>query len=228
MRQPPAPSLGERLLCLFFPARCLGCGAVVYPEEFFCGACRANRPEGFCFRRLDLPAGSLPVASPLAYTGGYRRALQQYKFSGYKGDAGRLGRLMVPCAEALGLAFDGVTYVPLSRGGRKKRGYDQSRLLAKAVAKSLGLPLLDVLEKARETKIQHQLGREERAQNVRGAYRATGSVAGRTLLLIDDIVTTGATLTECAGALYRAGAKAVGCLCAADAPGPEPERRKQG
>ena len=98
------------------------------------------------------------MASPLPYTGGYRRALQQYKFSGYKGDAGRLGRLMVPCAEALGLAFDGVTYVPLSRGGRKKRGYDQSRLLAKAVAKSLGLPLLDVLEKARETKIQHQLG----------------------------------------------------------------------
>ena len=84
---------------------------------------------------------------------------------------------MVPCAEALGLAFDGVTYVPLSRGGRKKRGYDQSRLLAKAVAKSLGLPLLDVLEKARETKIQHQLGREERAQNVRGrlpGHRACG------------------------------------------------------
>ena len=118
--------------------------------------------------------------------------------------------------------------MPLSRGSRKKRGYDQSRLLATAVAKSLGLPLLDVLEKARETQIQHQLGREERAQNVRGAYRATGPVDGRTLLLIDDIVTTGATLTECAGALYRAGARAVGSLCAADAPGPAPERRKQG
>lgn len=226
MRQPPAPGLGERLLCLFFPARCLACGAVVYPEELFCPACRETLPAQPCSRRLDVPgAGELPVVSPLPYAGGYREALHQYKFQGYKGDAGRLGRLMAPCAELLGKGFDGVAYVPLSPKSRRSRGYDQSRLLAKTVAKSLGLPLLDALEKVRETKTQHRLGREDRAQNVQGAYRANGLAAGKGLLLIDDIVTTGATLTECAAALYQAGAKSVAGLCAADAPAPENERR---
>ena len=88
--------------------------------------------------------------------------------------------------------------------------------LARALAKELGLPWWTLLEQARETATQHDLTRAQRADNVRGAYRARAEAAGQRLLLVDDIVTTGATLRACAQGLYGAGAQKVCAVCAAN------------
>ncbi len=213
-----APGLGECLLFWLFPARCLWCGRVVGPEEFFCKDCigqvPAASPRQF---QLERSGRVLTVRAPVQYRGGFRETLHKYKFQGQKGLCGQLGRLAA--REALGFAgkADGVAFVPLYKKDRRKRGYDQSGLLAEKTARALGLSCLPLLTKVRRTKRQHSLGRADRLENVRNAYEAGEEAAGKTWLLMDDIVTTGATLCQCAEALYRAGAKEVWGLCAASA-----------
>lgn len=210
-------SLGELLLCLLFPARCLICGRVIPPESLFCKDCapHAQPPPP---RQFPLENGkTLPVRAPLPYRGGFRETLHRYKFRGEWALSQPLGRLCAPQARLFPVQFDAVTYVPLSKQGKRRRGYDQSQRLAKSLAHILGLPLLPTLEKVRETEIQHLLGKSKRQENVRGAYRAGPAAAGKALLLVDDIVTTGATLRQCAQMLYDAGAVQVCALCAATA-----------
>ncbi len=212
--------VGELFLGFFFPPRCLLCGARIAPGEALCGACGKKLPEGPRERRFRLTAGNgekFVVMAPFAYTGGCRENIHRMKFQGKKALARPFGRMMAAAAEGLG-TFDGVAWVPLSPAGKKKRGYDQSQLLARSVAKALGLPLLPILRKVRDTAVQHELPRQERLANVKMAYEAGSGAAGKRVLLVDDIVTTGATMTECALALYRAGAKEVAGLCIADAP----------
>ena len=123
---------------------------------------------------------------------------------------------MAEAASSLGEELDGVTWVPMSPQKLRRRGYNQSELLAKAVAKELGLPAWNLLEQVRETDTQHSLTRAQRADNVRGAYRAKSATLGKRVLLVDDIVTTGATLRACAQGLYGAGAQKVCAVCAAN------------
>jgi len=212
------PGLAERALFLLFPARCLWCGKPIAPEGFFCKACKpsvlAAKPRRF---QLERPGKVLEVRAPALYRGGYRETLHRYKFQEQKGLAGQLGRFTAGQAVCFGLDFDAVTYVPLSRQSYRDRGYDQSGLLAKNIARALGVPLWPLLEKTRETKRQHKLGRTERLGNVKGAYSAESGAQGKCLLLVDDIVTTGATLCQCAEALYEAGAAGVYAVCAASA-----------
>ncbi len=212
-------SLGERLLCLLFPARCLLCGELISSDRLFCPACAADVPEKPFERRYSLPAAGADgfrVVSPMSYEGGFRKTLHSFKFGGQTALAKPLGRLM---SQALGASepFDGVTWVPMTKRKKRQRGYDQSELLARSAAKALKLPVLPLLKKVRETDVQHELSKKGREKNVKKAYQAGPEAAGKSLLLVDDIVTTGSTLRECAGALYAAGAKRVTGLCAADA-----------
>lgn len=170
-------------------------------------------------RKYALPgagAKGFQVISPLPYREGYKETLYEFKFRGYSGFSLPLGRLMASALPDTGSA-DCVCWVPLSKKSKEKRGYDQSRLLAKSVAKALGLPLLSLLEKAVETGVQHDLSPKEREQNVKGAYRASPETRGKAPILVDDIITTGSTMRECAMALYGANAREVLGLCAADA-----------
>lgn len=213
-----SPGLGERLLCLFFPARCLLCGKLIPPGESLCPMCRKEMPETPICREFPLETGGrLLTFAPFLYEGGCRQSLHRLKFRGERGLSRPFGRVM---AQALpeGESFDEVAWVPMTKRGKRKRGYDQSFLLARSVGRELGLPCLPLLEKTRETQIQHELSREDRAENVKGVYRADSLAAGKRLLLIDDIVTTGATLQGCAQALYQAGAQKVVALCAASTP----------
>lgn len=212
----------QAFFALLFPARCLLCGERTAGGADFCPDCAAKAPKE-PYRRLLEPAGSgerpLRVLAPFAYRGGLCGTLHRFKFQGRRALAEPLGRQMarvLPREEAG--SFDGVAWVPMTAKSRRKRGYDQSFLLAKAVARELGLPCLSLLEKLRETDVQHSLSKTKRVQNIKNAYGAAPNAAGKKILLIDDIVTTGATLTECARQLYRAGAKEVVCLCAADTP----------
>lgn len=220
MKAPGGQTPLERTASLFFPDRCLLCGEPVRSGEFFCGGCGEKAVKDPVVRRFFLPeAGGkgFSVVSALPYGEGFERTLYRFKFRGYRGYASSIGRLMALAIWSTGISADGVTYVPLSPAGGKQRGYDQSRLLAKAVARALGLPLFSLLLKVRETQPQHQLPRRRRKQNVKNAYLAFPEAAGKRLILVDDIVTTGATLMECGGTLLRAGAREVVGLCAADA-----------
>ena len=114
----------------------------------------------------------------------------------------------------LARGFDGVCWVPVSKKRRKSRGYDQSELLARVIAKKLSLPLVPALQKHAERGPQSQLkDAAQRRSNASGAFSVLpgADVSGKTLLLIDDIVTTGATLSECCRVLKGAGAARVDC-----------------
>ncbi len=213
-----ALSLRERALCLFFPARCLGCGKAVLPEYLFCEECASSLPGQPFSRELPLaqaPGGFLPVLASLSYGEGFRKTLHRFKFREEWGLSTALGQMMGETARSFSKDFSLVTCVPMSAQKLRRRGYNQSALLGKAVAKELGLPFRYALEQARETDTQHRLTRPQRADNVRDAYSGKAIASGKDILLVDDIVTTGATLLSCARALYQAGAKSVCGLCAA-------------
>ena len=109
------------------------------------------------------------------------------------------------------IRFDLVVPVPLHRSRLAKRGFNQAGLMATGVAQRIGVRDADALKAARRTRDQVELAVEERRENVRGAYAARGPVVGR-VLLVDDVFTTGATLSECAGVLLKAGANGVHAL----------------
>lgn len=117
--------LGERLLCLLFPARCLLCGKVIPARECFCEDCAKDVSEEPCQRRFSLPgsgAESFRVLSPLPYQGGFRKTLYQYKFRGQKALAKPLGRLMARTICKTGGGFDAVAWVPMTKRKRRERG----------------------------------------------------------------------------------------------------------
>jgi ComF family protein len=107
--------------------------------------------------------------------------------------------------------FDGVVPVPLHRARMAKRGFNQAELMARGVAERINAPVLDKLKVVRRTRDQVELSAGARWANVAGAYASRGPVASW-ILLVDDLFTTGATLSECAGALMKAGAKEVQAL----------------
>lgn len=160
-------------------------------------------------------------ASPLRYQGEVRGSIHRYKFKGLKGNAQLYGSLVAQCVkDHLAGEYDLISWVPLSDKRRKERGYDQAFLLAQAAAVALDDAAVETLRKARHTDAQSGLEREaERRANVLGAYEVfDGSlIEDKRILLIDDVVTTGATLSECARILRTAGAKSVVCATLARA-----------
>lgn len=136
-----------------------------------------------------------------------REAIHLLKFSGIR----RLGRPLG--ALVAGLEFpeaDAVVPVPVGRRGLRERGFNQSALIAKAVSKQRGLPLrIGLLYKCKETPPQVGLSARERLTNLRGAFDTRGRLRGERVLLIDDVMTTGATAAECSKTLLGAGAKEV-------------------
>lgn len=210
-------------LGLLFPPRCAFCRKLLgRGEEGLCGACEKNLPWTGSSALQKGGEFYSACAAPLWYQATVRDSFHRYKFRGTSGYAGVYGRLMADCIrEQLAGRYDLVTWAPLSPRRLKKRGYDQAMMLASAVALELGDVAVSTLEKVRETEAQSGLGSDPgvRRANVLGAYRVTDPelILGRRVLLIDDIVTTGATLSECARSLRAAGAADVVCTALARA-----------
>lgn len=205
-------SAAARLLDLFYPPRCTLCRKLLQTgERDFCRSCRLSLPvfEG-C---RDFQPEIAGTAAALCYCGAVREALLRFKFNGCSFYAVRFAPLLAAAASTLPLSsLDAAAWVPVSRRRKRKRGYDQAFLLARGAASILDKPLEACLEKRRDNPPQSTIGSDEdRYANVAGVYRVRkGAVcAGRRFLLIDDIVTTGATAREAARTLLSAGASAV-------------------
>jgi ComF family protein len=217
-------AVAASLLDVALPAACAGCAA---EGESLCPTCRLD-----LHIRLALPAGvpiGLPSAVPMPlaqlewcapFSGTVRAALHRLKYAGER-------RLTEPLAAAaaarwrvVGAGGDLLVPVPIHAERARRRGYDQAVLLAAETSRCLRMPWLAALERTRSTSPQFDLGRRARRTNVAGAFALAGPsqagrVAGRWIVLVDDVVTTGSTLVACAEALYGAGAVAVSALTVA-------------
>ncbi len=231
-------SFGQRLLAAVYPERCACCGRVVSCGELVCAPCRAllpvvepplcplcgcGRSDCSCEGRRRLVEG---IVAPFYYEGASRDAVRNLKFYNRLYAAEPLALAMAAVVRREWLApddgrpavrFDGVIPVPVSRATFRRRGYNQSALLANKLAEALGLPMEDALVKLWDTPAQRGLPAYRRSGNVLGVFdRAAGAdFTGCTLMLVDDIATTGATLDECAKMLKIYGAREVYAVAAA-------------
>lgn len=200
----------EGLLDLLYPPKCVFCRKLLRREETeICSRCRMELPV--YTGHLEPGPYCTGAAAALFYEDRVRESLLRFKFQGMEQYAVCYGKLLAAACAQLPLEeIDAVTWVPVSRQRRRKRGYDQAHLLAKALGSELGKPCLGTLTKVRHNQTQSSLETAEaRRANVLGVYRAGPQAAEKTLLLVDDIVTTGATSSEAARTLLTAGATAV-------------------
>ncbi len=204
------------LLDLLYPPKCAFCGALIKDNTEtarVCSSCLKELPEA---RESDIPPleGAGRVFVPLKYEGKVRESLLRFKFSSVSANAKAYAALI---AGKIGKeSFDLITCVPVSRKTRRKRGFDQSELIAKELSKLLGIPFARTIVKRGKNKVQSTLSsKEERRDNVKGVFEAKDSadLRGKAVLLVDDIITTGATASECAAVLRNAGASSVS-VCA--------------
>ncbi len=208
-------------LDILFPPRCVFCRKFIRSgTQLICDDCRSSLPITRDGGEKSGEFFSVCVA-PLYYEGDVKESLLRFKFKGATGYSKVYGELLADCIrENLAGRYDLISWVPLSRNRLSERGYDQSMLLAMAAALSLDDVAVSTLEKTLDVEKQSLMGSaEKRRANISGAYRATDTelVEGKRILLIDDIVTTGATLSECAKTLLGAGAAEVVCAAVARA-----------
>ena len=213
-------ALLDRILDLVFPPKCKFCGALVDRSSLDpCPKC----PPGLW---LEGPQAVVPgdhfarCVCAAWYTGALREEVKRFKFRNQPGHAKAYGPMLARTIRFyLPGAYDLITWVPLSRARLRQRGYDQAMLLASAAALELDDVAAETLCKVRDTEAQSGLGKNDasRRANVLSAYQVTDPalVEGRRVLLIDDIVTTGSTLSECARVLRTAGATDVVCAALA-------------
>ena len=222
------------VLELLFPPRCVACAGVGWP---ICDGCapgvgvvsppicaRCGRPAEEPLRSCaECPPFAVDVVrAPLVYEGPVAAAIRGMKFSGWRALARHLAAAMAEAAE--GLDAEVVTWVPLSRRRRSRRGFDQAEALARPLAATLDLPVRRLLARRRDTSEQARRGARDRRSALRGAFVAVGRPP-ESVLLVDDVLTTGSTAAACAEALKGAGAARVAVVVAARAlRGPVPAR----
>lgn len=222
-------SFFDRALCLFFPRRCKYCGEVIAPENEICENCRElpvisgevcfdcgySKSECSCKNKKHYYDR---IAAPFYYEGAVETAVSRLKFNNLPFLAKEYAADM---ADTLGERFlddthyDLIMYVPASGSTIRKREYNQSELLADGISEITGIPVSHSLVKIYETGIQHSMPRFDRTGNVFAAFdlKDKDEPAGKNILLVDDIKTTGSTLNECAKLLKIYGAGQVDCIC---------------
>lgn len=212
----------SNILDLFFPPKCIFCGRFLQKgAACLCEKCADSLPftKG---AQVSQKGDFFDVCvSPLLYEGDVRKSVLRFKFRGAAAYADCYGSLMAQCVrENLSGKYNLITWVPLSSKRAKARGYDQAMLLALAVALELDDVAVETLVKTTNVQAQSTItDKEMRRANVSGVYELKDKelIEGKRILLIDDIITTGSTLSECARVLLMSGAESVVCATLARA-----------
>lgn len=217
---------------VLFPNRCELCGEVIALDRKVCKSCEnppviqpplceycgSSETECSCKKHKH---EYKQIVAPYYYRDSLVYAIHRYKNSEMLFLADRLSEDIYKCVKAYygDISFDMITYVPLRKLRQRKRGFNQSELLARKISEKLGAPALPLLVKIRYTGVQHHKSAMERKADVFGSYDVSDKyknrLDGKTILLIDDVKTTGSTLNECAKMLKIYGAKSVYCAVAA-------------
>lgn len=229
---------GPGLLQLLLPSCCASCGAarrgvggggicracwrglpLLAPGET-CETCGLPSPSPRCRSCAVHPPPVRRAVAVTRYEGVARRLVHAFKFRGHDILASRAGELMAASARSAGLHrdLDAVVPVPSTARRNRDRGYDPAALLAGEVARRLGRPARGLVSRLRESPPQSTVPASERRANVRGAFASSPTARGLRLLLVDDVMTTGATVFEAARALQASGAAGIDLLVFARTP----------
>ncbi len=213
-------SIWQRLLDLIAPRLCVVCGRRLAPSErVICAVCNLHLPRtGYQLSAYDNPMarlfwGIIPVervAALFYYEASSRTSniLYDLKYHDHPEIGREMGRLMAREFMAADF-FDGIDLivpVPLAKKRQRQRGYNQSMELARGISEVTGLPIYNqIVRRTRFVKSQTQMGRQERMENVADVFEAKdlNAIRGRHILLVDDVVTTGATMTACAREILK-------------------------
>ncbi|MCF7887538.1 MAG: ComF family protein [Candidatus Omnitrophica bacterium] len=200
---------------LFFPLTCLHCKAKI-AVGYLCRNCQnqikfLTPPD--CYSQLEINQNNLKVASSYSYQNAIKTLIHLFKYSHYDYLAPALANLMIKQLDRIGfkpLNYDFITPVPIHPYKIKIRGYNQSKLLAKQLANYFQLPLKDDIISSKYIKnSQTKLSLEKRKENVYGKFTAKNSAKNTNILLVDDVFTTGATISACGKALWEKGASKI-------------------
>lgn len=211
----------RNLLSLFYPARCINCGEIVEDKYPFCNEClkifKPKRRERF----IEVNDKKIKCISAFHYDGKIRESICDFKFRDRKSYskffAESISKVFIP--EDRIKDFDYITAVPLSKQRYKERGYNQAEIVAKDLSKIINVEYFDILKKIKNNKIQHTLNLEERKSNVKGVYAVQNeiNIKNKKIILCDDIITSGNTLSECVKMLFHLGSSEIICVTTADA-----------
>lgn len=216
----------DLVLRVVFPPTCAGCDVA---ESWMCRFCRQElveirsvphcprccevfdqtTPVHSCPRCRSWLSRTLHVRSRYVFDGPVRRAVHLTKYQGQRARAEWVAREIVGLIRDQGAEFDIIAPVPLGPERRKRRGFNQSEEVARRLADTMRTSYQDILVRVRETPPQVGLGAVDRRRNVQDAFSVAGDVADLSILLVDDVVTTGSTLDACALTLERAGVRRV-------------------
>jgi ComF family protein len=193
---------------LLFPPRCAGCGQI---DTFWCTNCQHEMDEMSLSEHIEPKSPLQGVAATAWHTGKLREAVQGLKYENVPALAKPLGDKLSKCLQQQDWTFDMIVPVPLHTKRLAERGYNQAQLLAEQVASIMGIGCeVNALQRIRETQSQVTISGAERLKNIKDAFVANSQlVNGRSIVIIDDVYTTGSTMSACGEALLSAGATVV-------------------
>ena len=211
----------DKILDFIYPTKCLICNeTIIKRENYICEKCKKELKIDDIMISIVMDDGSeIECFSPFEYSGKIKKSILRFKFKGYKNYSKFFAEVMAKgvTQKFSNIKFDCITYVPLRPERKRSRGYNQSECIASDISSIINVPCEELISKIKSNHIQHELDFSSRIENVKGVYAVKNerAVKGKTILLCDDIITTGSTLRECAKTLLESGAKEVYCCAIA-------------